>query len=142
MQEQLEHDLFQVAVKGLYYKDGKFLMMKDEDGEWDFPGGRIHKGEDLVTAMQRECQEELGVECKVLSKTPKYAWVAANRPGSPNTPWRIDVCFEVDLIGDFKPSEENVEHGYFTVEEARKLNLCPHLANLKEFERPQVDKEV
>lgn len=128
-----EHDLFQVAVKGLYYKDGKFLLTKDEAGEWDFPGGRIHKGEDLAQAIQRECREELGVRCTVLSKTPKYTWVAANRPENPDSPWRIDVCFEVDLVGDFKPSEENVENGFFTVEEARRLNLCPHLKNLNEL---------
>ena len=125
-------DTFQIAVKALHFNaEGKLLLLKsDTDGEWDLPGGRIHHGESFADALQRECQEELGVKCHLLSKQPDYVWTGQNSEGF----WRADVCFKVEFESlDFKPSNENVEHGYFDGEEARKLNLSPHLNGLKEI---------
>jgi hypothetical protein len=38
-----EKDTYFVAVKIFLEKDGKFLVMKDNFGDWDLPGGRIKK---------------------------------------------------------------------------------------------------
>lgn len=51
--------------------DGKLLFMKrgmkarNQQGRWEFPGGRVHFGERLEEAVRREVEEELGVEVKV-----------------------------------------------------------------------------
>jgi 8-oxo-dGTP diphosphatase len=34
-------------------------------GGWEFPGGKVEPGEDDVTALTRECREELGVDIEV-----------------------------------------------------------------------------
>lgn len=39
--------------------DGKSLA-----GKWEFPGGKVHPGEDTVGCLQREIEEELG--CRVM----------------------------------------------------------------------------
>lgn len=56
-------DLYFVAVKVFMEKDGKLLIMKDNFGVWDLPGGRI-KPDEFETPMEdivkRKIKEELG----------------------------------------------------------------------------------
>ena len=125
-----EFDTFQVAVKGLHYKDGKLLILKDDKGEWDLPGGRINYGESFIEALQRECEEELGVKCRILDPRPALVWQGRNTNGD----WRVDICFKIDFSSfDFRTTLESVEFGYFDLVEARKLNLSSHLNQLKEI---------
>lgn len=52
-----------VAVKIFLEKYGKFLMLKDNFGDWDIPGGRIKKDEfetPLEEIAARKMSEELG----------------------------------------------------------------------------------
>jgi len=37
-------------------------------GQWELPGGKVEPGEDDVTALVRECREELGVTIDVLDR--------------------------------------------------------------------------
>ncbi len=37
--------------------------------QWEFPGGKVCKGENLKSALQREIREELGVDASVGSET-------------------------------------------------------------------------
>jgi len=65
--------LVHVAVAVLRDGDGRVLLAKRPDhahqgGLWEFPGGKVEPGEDVVAALRREAHEELGVE------------VAAERP--------------------------------------------------------------
>lgn len=58
-----EKDIYFIAVKVFLEKDGKLLILKDNFGDWDLPGGRIKKNEfntplDLI--IKRKMSEELG----------------------------------------------------------------------------------
>ena len=58
-----QQDMSFVAVKIVLYKDGKFLVMKDNFGDWDLPGGRLLPSEfttPLADVVTRKIQEELG----------------------------------------------------------------------------------
>lgn len=57
------------VVAAVIYKDNKiFAAMRSEDGfmlnKWEFPGGKLEKGETDEMALVRELKEELGVRVK------------------------------------------------------------------------------
>jgi 8-oxo-dGTP diphosphatase len=54
-----------ISVKGVLIHDGRVLLLLNERGEWDLPGGRPDPGEDHRTALKREVREEAGLEVEV-----------------------------------------------------------------------------
>lgn len=55
------------VVAGLIYRDGRLLVCQRRgDGpfplKWEFPGGKVEKGESDIDALRRELREELAVE--------------------------------------------------------------------------------
>lgn len=67
MMNTQEKDTYFVAVKVFLEKDGKFLVMKDNFGDWDLPGGRIKIDEfetSLESVVERKMRQEVGGEVK------------------------------------------------------------------------------
>ena len=55
------------VVAGLIVRDGRLMIAqrphgKHMAGKWEFPGGKIEKGETPEAALERELFEELGVK--------------------------------------------------------------------------------
>ncbi len=62
-QDISQKETYFVAVKVFFEKGGKFLILKDNFGDWDLPGGRIKKDEfyaALGDVLKRKMTEELG----------------------------------------------------------------------------------
>lgn len=58
------------VVAGFLRKERKVLVGQRPEthslaGQWEFPGGKIESGESPETALQRELQEELGIEAEI-----------------------------------------------------------------------------
>jgi 8-oxo-dGTP diphosphatase len=56
-----------VIVGAAIVDDGKVLACARSDppefaGRWEFPGGKVERGESDIEALVRECSEELGVD--------------------------------------------------------------------------------
>ena len=54
-----------ISVKGVLIHQGRVLLLLNERGEWDLPGGRPDPGEDHRAALKREVQEEAGLTVEV-----------------------------------------------------------------------------
>lgn len=58
------------VVAALVYRDGKILFAQRQKGKhlpalWEFPGGKVERGETDQEALKRELQEEVGVDIEV-----------------------------------------------------------------------------
>ena len=53
--------MFPVSVKGVLYECGRVVLLGNERGEWELPGGRLEPGETPETCLAREVGEELGI---------------------------------------------------------------------------------
>lgn len=71
-----DKDLYFVAVKLFLLQDSKLLILKDNFGDWDLPGGRMKKDEfetPLEEILERKVREELGSKVQyTLSKPVLY----------------------------------------------------------------------
>ena len=115
----------QVGVKAfLKNKDGKYLLVRRSPekypgvlGEWDVVGGRINPGTPLIDNLKREIKEETGLEL-----TSELKLVAAQDilrvPGK----HVIRLTYIGTINGQPKLNDEHVEHGWFTMEELKKLD--------------------
>jgi 8-oxo-dGTP diphosphatase len=107
-----KNKIWHVTVKGLYFnKDGKLLLIQEEDGRWELPGGRIEHGESFTKTLTREIKEEMGVGCDVIDKNPHWAWPEnVNDVGT----WKIVLAFRIRLESmEFIKTEECVDSAFF-----------------------------
>jgi len=56
---------YPLSIKGVLIHDGRVLLLLNERGEWDLPGGRPDPGEDHRAALVREVREEAGLAVDV-----------------------------------------------------------------------------
>lgn len=92
-----------VAVSGLIsHPDGKILLIRSPRRGWEFPGGQVEAGENLIAAFQREIQEETGV---IASIGPLVGVYSNIKP-----PTKLAFGFLGDYIcGELATSEESIE---------------------------------
>jgi len=110
-----EKDTYFVAVKVFLERDGKLLILKDNFGDWDLPGGRIKKDEfdvPLDQVIERKMREELGNEIHYVIGKPIVFMRHERQEATPGNPTvRIfAVGYEGTLTsGEIKTSERHPE---------------------------------
>ncbi len=111
-----EKDTYFVALKLLLKKEGKLLILKDNFGDWDLPGGRIKPNEfetSLNDILRRKMTEELGTNADIAIGALPAMFMRHERieqaPGKPIV--RIfALCYEGTLVkGDVILSARHTE---------------------------------
>ena len=92
-----------VAVSGLIsHSDGKILLIRGPRRGWEFPGGQVEEGENLIEALQREIQEESGVTASIGALVGIYSNV--------KSPTKVAFGFLGDYVGGkLETSNESLE---------------------------------
>jgi mutator protein MutT len=106
--------MFPVSVKGvLATSDGKVVLVFNDRGEWELPGGRIEVGESPADCLVREIEEELGVTANVGPTIDSYLFEVI--PGR----HVFIVTYSCSVEGTFlaRLSHEHSQVGTFAVED-------------------------
>ena len=106
-----------VDVRGAVFDGEKLLFVREAaDGRWTFPGGWADVGETPSLAVEREVQEESGVEVRAERLIGVYD---ANRVESflPLFHAYKLVFLCRPLSGEPRPSEETSEAGFFPLDD-------------------------
>ncbi|RDX36268.1 8-oxo-dGTP diphosphatase MutT [Kangiella sp. HD9-110m-PIT-SAG07] len=119
--------VIKVAVAVIKVGDRVLIAKRAKDqhqgGLWEFPGGKFEPDETLMSAVQRECFEELDI------------WPVLIEPLTviehqyPDKSVRLEVCVVKDYLG--------VPHG----KEGQPLAWCP-VASLNNYQFPEANKDI
>lgn len=125
---EVPNNFYRTSIKALILDDEKrFLMILENNGLWEMPGGGLDFGESPHDCLTREIKEEMDLEVIYINKQPSYFASALNI----NKIWKTAVFYETKVKNlDFKPTDECTKIKFFTKEEALKENLYPAI---KEF---------
>ena len=120
-----------VSAAGLVYKDGKVLLIRSERRGWEFPGGVVEQGEEILDALKREIYEESGIMAEPQFLAGIYQRLTM-KPGYgplegmmiPPTVNLVFICTYAD--GEARTSDESLEVGWFEPDRAKDLVTAPH----------------
>jgi len=111
-----------VAVGGLVRNaEGRILLMRHPRRGWEFPGGQVEEGEDLLAALSREIREETGVEAR-----PTRLAVVSSNLRQP-TKVLFDFLCAWESGEPRQDGNESLEVGWFGREEALEMVTHPAL---------------
>lgn len=119
------HQKFHVGLKAFIESDGKLLILKDTDGLWELPGGRVDKNDrekSLRETLLREVKEELGEEVSIEVNNCFHTW--SRRPHPDRDYYILLVGFKCSYIdGKIRLSDEHTDMKWVNKEEIAKLDF-------------------
>lgn len=123
--EWIKQSFYRISAKAII-RDSKWniLLAQEDTGLWDFPGGWIDHWEEIHEALIREIKEEMGLKVTQYANQPTYVWITESSGiWSPKRPICL-LMYEVEVENlDFTPSEECINIGFYSFEEAKNIDL-------------------
>ena len=130
-----------LRVAGVLVRDGKILVQRDANGsEYALPGGHVHLGETLESALLREYREETGaaIRCLKMLWSEECFWAWQGRQNH-----NISFYYLIELrdsaslpdLGRFIPHKDNshVVIGWLPIEQLQDVTIYP------EFIKQEID---
>ena len=89
-----------IAVGAVVFQDDQVLLVQRKQapnqGQWAIPGGKVHLGESLASAAEREILEETGVHIRAHRPVHTFELIEKNPQGNVNYHYVI-----IDLLADY-----------------------------------------
>jgi len=92
-------------------------------GKWEWPGGKVDKGESFDVALRREVREEIGLKVELVGVVGAYGKIS---------PKRIAVlCLEARPVGGtVRLSEEHDQYSWVALKDLHKWDMTYGLMEL------------
>lgn len=125
MSEREYPDSPRVAVGAIVIQDGQVLLVRrgqpPSEGLWAIPGGRVHLGETLQQAAEREIKEETGLSIHARDPVHTFDVILHDEAGRVRFHYVI-----VDLLADYVngtvcPGDDAREARWVTPDELERL---------------------
>jgi 8-oxo-dGTP diphosphatase len=116
-----KEDIIQkTTVKGLFEKDRKIFLVKDNKGVWELPGGRIEYGEQPQEALRRELNEELSWKnVEIINLVDSWSFTSESTKKH-----FIVLIYLCKFSGEnVKKSNEHIEYKWVLIDKTDHLNM-------------------
>jgi ADP-ribose pyrophosphatase YjhB (NUDIX family) len=127
METLVPDSFYRVSVKALIRdKANRFLLVREDNGFWELPGGGLDFGESPSEGIQREIWEEMKLKTTFISPQPCYFFTILNH----NDVYIANVIYETGLASfDFQATKECEEIRFFSSEEVYlEPNVYPNVS--------------
>ena len=118
------HSRHVVAVTGIVRgPNGRVLLVRGEHRGWGPSGGQVKRGEDLVTALEREVFKESNCEISVCDLASVGSNLGRRDRGVPE---QVHLTFRCRwLRGEPRAGDECLDAGWFSAQESLRLVTAP-----------------
>jgi 8-oxo-dGTP diphosphatase len=123
------------AVRAVIIRDSRVLLIRKqyEDGSqrYALPGGAMAPEESLLTALNRECLEEIGTEVDAISLLHVADWFKPRDTEPPSTRHLVEYLFACNIDDDYTshngshPDSHQVEVVWVELDQLESLPMWP-----------------
>ncbi len=110
---------YPVSVKAVLFVDGLCVLLRNDRGEWELPGGKLERGDTMEDTIVREIEEELGIRATVERIVDSWVYSVNG----------VDVVIITYLLAstaaaaDLRLSAEHQSIGRFAVSAIEEIDL-------------------
>lgn len=136
MNSEIPNCFYRISIKGLILDESrmKFLIVQEDNGKWDLPGGGLDWEEKPHVGLRREIQEEMRLVVTSIKDNPSYFLTAKSSKGI----FYSNILYEITVNNlDFTPSDECVAIQFVTAEEVKTLEVFPNVLLLADMFDPK-----
>jgi len=130
--DEIPKTYYRVSIKAFILNENrdKFLVILEDNGWWELPGGGLDWPERPEECLRRELKEEMGLDAVEINQNPSYFLVGENMKGNRS----VNIVFETKVKNlNFTLSKECLEIKFVSPEEVESINAFRNVKELVEI---------